>query len=335
MTNLIAVCLALGLSRLPILLKALYLGLHKRWRQPCNADPQADVVDSAHLEALGENPADNQPETPPPAAAASALEQDEQQQRQLFPFSSIEDGFARVGRNIFRGRIEVGRNDRGIRRLARRIAQNAREDSSQFSLALIFAILLTGLFVSEQTLAILSANIVTGSEVLSAHPECGRWVLDWDALGDWTTGEILNTRHQTNRELKALNYAEKCYGVEDGIENCNILANRKIDYVMQRNTSCPFPGDVCKTEALVMDTGFQPFSKVGLNVPIHGSFRRKLACAPLTDRFSHIRQTGRNSSYVEYELGYRPEGINHSQSPVLWSHPFNDNSIRQGEHKVE
>jgi hypothetical protein len=144
---------------------------------------------------------------------------------------------------------------------------NAREDTLRFSLILLFAICLVGLFVMEQTLAILSANIVTGSDVLSTHPDCGSWRLNdtaYAANGSyngppaWVEFSALQAK-----ELRARNYAEKCYSDRDEIEACNMFSTPTVQYETNFSASCPLAEGNCHmgpSSAVAMDTGYQPLS---------------------------------------------------------------------------
>src|SRR5205085_9435391 len=139
---------------------------------------------------------------------------------------------------------EVGVTDTGLRRLGRQIANNARQDTLRFTLALLFAFCLVGVFVMEQTLAILSANIISGSQVLSTHPDCGAWRLNYTAYNANGSHKApatwLDMRRLRSKELRAQKYAEQCYGVGDKVEICNIFSTRKINYTITRQAACPF-----------------------------------------------------------------------------------------------
>jgi hypothetical protein len=300
MTNLIAIVLALGLARLPFFGRALYVWLSRIWPRRSDRNVHHEASEGISLEDSDEATAGEERVAIPAAhLSCSRSEHDETHSLSISQFTSIEDALARARNILFRERIEVGVTDRGFRKIARQVLQNFRDDSLRFWLAVIFALVLLGAFVGEQTLAILSANIITGSKVLSAHPGCGDWGFNWTAIGhDSYQGE-------KSKASRALNYAERCYGPSDGIENCDMLASRTIGYSLERNASCPFPGDVCKTGALRMDTGYQSFLTLGLNAPSPAYLRRTLSCAPLTDRLLRVRKGADNSTYVfEYTHGY-------------------------------
>jgi hypothetical protein len=225
----------------------------------------------------------------------------------------------------------------GIRKLRRQVAKNAREDPLRFYGAIIFAVSMAALFVLEQSLAILSSNIMSGSKVLSAHPNCGVWSFDGGTVIQYLRGSTTVKAAQ----FRALNYAESCYGNSNGIANCDMMASRTIDFVVKRGASCPFPGDVClngPSSALTMDTGFQPISVLGLNVPTATHFRRNVACAPLTDRLTRVRRDsskGQATYIVGYLYGYPRSEYNRTEPPILWSHKSPDGDINEGEYRLE
>ncbi|KAH0553100.1 hypothetical protein GP486_006712, partial [Trichoglossum hirsutum] len=276
MTNLIAVALALALSRLPIFVKSFVFCYRRRKAQARRLGVHEEISDGIALGAEGEQSADELIASIP-AAYMTGEPSSENRGRgssSLFSFNSIEEGLTRAINYIFEGRIEVGMNDAGIRKIFRRVANNASEDTWRFSLALLFSFCLVALFILEQTLAILSANIIS---------DCGYWNVDFNAYNtsigeDAYEANFQDYKWERAREVRALNYAERCYGDGDGTENCNIMASRKIDYTVEHNASCPFAGDVCfggPTSALAMDTGYTHSSVVGLNAPGSGFFRRK------------------------------------------------------------
>jgi hypothetical protein len=339
MTNLIAISIALGLSRLPILFRPLFPKHSKTQHHVDDRTTHGDISDGIHLE---ENTDAHRDPTPAHAAGGTATQQ--VHRRSLSQFDSIGEGIANACHVIFRGRIEVGMEDTGIRKLRRQVAKNARDDPIHFYGAIIFAISLAALFVLEQSLAILSSNITSGSMVLSRHPDCGYWNLDVNAFNvsdshSWMKAVLTGILEGRALQLKALNYADGCYNANKNLENCNTLATPMIDYVVERNSACPFPSEVCRngpSSALTMDTGFQSLSRLGLNLPFSGSFRRKVTCAPLTDRFIRIRPGPDNSTLiVEYLHGYLLPKQNHTEIPILWSHLWPDEEINDGDYHLE
>ena len=345
MTNLIAIALALGMSRIPLFFHAVLSKGHKKDGKGEKKDPRHEISDGIHLEELGESSTSQHLASVPRAHVreeeADAEEEEEEEDkthpRHLLSFSSIEDGLDRAIHILFKKRLEVGNNETGARKIVHQVAKNAHDEPLHFSLALIFAVVLVGLFVAEQTLAILSANIISGSEVLSASPDCGWWIMNLSALpSNPMTSSVLQYQFWSKRYLQALSYVERCYGVEDDTGSCNFLASRTIDYSVEHNAPCPFPVDVCLRGSLRMQTGLQPLSKLGLNLPVETYFRRNMTCAPLQN-FINLRHL-QNDTVVEYRYGWwmGPENeVNRSAEPILWSHPGEDPTVRQYEYDMQ
>jgi hypothetical protein len=222
------------------------------------------------------------------------------------------------------------RKGNAVTKLCRRAIINAREDTLKFSLALLFAICLLGIFVMQQTQAILSANIVTGSDVLSTHPNCDSWRLNYTAYtANGSYSGFPSWVHFSNlqaKELRARNYVEKCYGVRDEIEACDMFSTPTVHYEMNLSAACPFADGMCllgPSSAVAMDTGYQPLSTLGFNLPISDSFRRRTVCTPLTtDNYIHIGHSNESpdSFFWAYLYGWPVERHNHNRIPVLYNH---------------
>lgn len=288
MTNLIAVALALALSRIPMLVKPPISWYRHRYSKVTSSISPNTAGGGVLLGLRNITPTNGAVAGIPPAHVANNHAGNDES---LLAFDSVESGISNAVKVIFRGRLQVGVVDTGsaIRKLGRRFVTNAREDTLHFSLALVFAVCLVGLFVMEQTLAILSANIISGSDVLSTHPDCGLWVLNetaYAANGSHNgPAPWVEFTSQQNKELRARNYAEKCYGARNEIDACNQFFTSIIQYRTTFNASCPFAAGMCSngpSSAMAMDTGYLPLSTLGLNLPINSSIRRKTICAPLT-----------------------------------------------------
>lgn len=344
MTNLIAVALALALSCLPILLQPLIIKFNRRRDNASSANRPDGISDGIELDDGNEPGSNGQTSLLPAAHLRGEPSGDtEGRRRSLLGFQSIGDGLSRAGDTIFGGRLEVGVNDRGIRWLGRQLVTNAREDSLRFSLALLFAFCLVLLFVLEQTLAILSVNIISGSAVLSIHPHCGYWTMNVSAYQ--TNGRVgwdynfLERKMARSKEARALRHAEKCYGDSDGTENCNIFGAPVVDYNMTRNAPCPFSGDVCAngpSGALAMDTGYRDLSTIGWNSAGPVLFRRKTVCAPVVTNSTYLRLGFRNESwtsgYCEYRYGYPSQ---QAPDPILWTQSAVDSGGAGGHYQLQ
>jgi AraC-like DNA-binding protein len=334
MTNLIAVALALALSRIPLLFKPPVAWYREKYGKRTS---------STSLNSAGGGVLPGSGHTTPTNGGVAGIplahianshtgNSHNGNDESLLALDSVESGISNAIRVMFRGRIRVGvvESDNAVTKLCRRVMINAREDTLRFSLALLFAICLVGLFVMEQTLAILSANIVTGSDVLSTHSDCGSWRLNdtayaangsYNGPSSWVEFSTLQAK-----ELRARNYAEKCYGVRDEIEACNMFSTPTVQFETKFNVPCPFAEGMClmgPSSAVAMDTGYQPLSTLGFNLPISSSFRRRTVCTPLnTDDYV---ATGHNnespdSIFWAYLYGWPVQQKHRHQIPVLYTH---------------
>jgi len=167
-----------------------------------------------------------------------------------------------------------------------------QEDKLGSVLAITFLVLLVALFVGEQTLAILSVGILSGSKVLSDHPDCGFWVLNTSWIGPLQNIFGSSKSLFRDRPWRATTHAEKCYHQERGIENCNQFFKRHISYTEKHNATCPFQGDVClygPSSAYSLDTNFTEAAVLGINIERPYYFRRKTTCSPLVMDDRRIR----------------------------------------------
>ena len=221
---------------------------------------------------------------------------------------SLGDALTRLGRDhLAMNRIEVGSTSDGLLAKFSVALGNFRDDKWGFAFvtAIIFA--LFALFVGEQISAIFAANIVSGSMALSVSPNCGIWVSHLDNPYNTSAGlDILSWI--TEKNLRAVSYAETCYGENATAEACNIFYNRTVSCSDIHNSSCPFLGDVClygDTSAYTLDTGFVDSNVLGVNGERRYQIRRKTTCSPLITNASYVRY-GRDHSttYVEYYYGY-------------------------------
>jgi hypothetical protein len=158
------------------------------------------------------------------------------------------------------GRIALpGRTQTKRHHLARwsNDTKNFKEDTWSFALVSALMLMLFGLFIGEQIVAISVAGVFSGSTGFSESPRCGNWEYYADNL---TMPQIyLDMATVSRANQRAISYIDSCYGNEVVTEGCNLYHNRTISYSEEHNASCPFPGDVClygPTSAYALDTGF-------------------------------------------------------------------------------
>ncbi|KAI9854471.1 MAG: hypothetical protein M1813_000987 [Trichoglossum hirsutum] len=140
--------------------------------------------------------------------------------------------------------------------------------------------LCAGVFTSKISLG----NVVIGDGGAS----CGFYIsprMDDAPAGTLPDDQLDWLDTQANSTTAADNYARNCYEAEN-IADCNRLASRKLEWKATHNASCPFASGIClegDNSALTLDTGHLPFSKLGINMPSHYSFRRVTTCSPLNN----------------------------------------------------
>jgi hypothetical protein len=218
---------------------------------------------------------------------------------------SIGDAVARLGRDhLAMGRLEVGTTGGGFLTKCSNAFRNFREDKWGFTFVTAIILALFALFVGEQISAIAAAGIVSGSVALSTSPNCGNW-LPYNHYNPSSGLDMVN--FLTEKNLRAVSYAETCYGENAIPEACNIFYNMTIGYSDMHNASCPFLGDVClygDTSAYTLDTGFVDSNVLGVNAPRRYQIRRKTTCAPLITNASYVRyRRDHSTTFVEYHYG--------------------------------
>ncbi|KAI9863418.1 MAG: hypothetical protein M1813_003860 [Trichoglossum hirsutum] len=190
----------------------------------------------------------------------------------------------------------------------RRYLQPLRKLLPVLGIALLhwLSFLCAGIFTSKISLG----NVVIGD----GGANCGFYLLTGmgniespaetlpDDQLDW-----LNTL--ANGTAAAENYARNCYEAEN-IADCNRLASRRLEWKATHNASCPFASGIClegENSALTLDTGHLPFSKLGINMASHYSFRRVTTCSPLNNDpfiYPRNRTSGKGNGTLEQNRAY-------------------------------
>lgn len=123
----------------------------------------------------------------------------------------------------------------------------------------------------------------------------------------------------SQKAIDALTYATQCYGEDDaaGSELCETFIRSTLPFTANRNASCPFSGNICKSDFgnILLDSG-ELHSRVhlGLNQDLQFTLRYKTHCAPLnTVGFTEILTVG-NSSQPRHVYRY---GRSRNQSYVF------------------
>lgn len=173
-----------------------------------------------------------------------------------------------------------------------------------------------------------SSKAITNSdnEVLARSASCG-W-MDEEPLTGRTTPSFDDAARETADAFlvttrwsvrRGYDYARSCYGdllgATDG-STCNIYVKPSINSITTTAAPCPFPGRVCATDAVTIDSGYIDSDRhLGINVHEKDriSIRKVLSCAPLLGEkytqgwFQPPASAGviPNNSYKAYYFGPR------------------------------
>lgn len=118
--------------------------------------------------------------------------------------------------------------------------------------------------------------------------------------------------YQSQTCVDAFTYATQCY-VEAGIskaEACGTFALSALPYTSDRNASCPFASEICKSNVgnILLDSGvLDSLLHLGLNSGPRFTLRHRTHCAPLeTNGFTDVFTAPNVSQAVQvYRYGTR------------------------------
>jgi hypothetical protein len=206
---------------------------------------------------------------------------------------SFENAAIQLGsRHLGMGRLALSERTQTKRHLLDRwfnVTKNFKEETWSFALVSALMLMLFGLFIGDQVLAISVAGIFSGPIGLSESPSCGNWDFFNNIL---TMPQLLSGMATVDiAQQRSISYVDSCYSNEAVTEGCNIYYNRTVSYSEEHNTSCPFPGDVClygQTSAYTLDTGFTDSNLLGINAAKRYQFRRRTTCSPVVTNSSYI-----------------------------------------------
>jgi hypothetical protein len=160
--------------------------------------------------------------------------------------------------------------------ILRNLIQNLGKVASWSALGLLY-LALPCLFA---VISIFSGFVVSDSVAQSESPFC--------SMKQHIAPDEKWRVHYNNMEAESARYAKSCYGSAAGDDSCNHFYRGSIQYKIQHNDTCPFPGDICYGGlfgALSLDTGLVDMETIGINTHFRHKFRRKTTCTPLrTDR---------------------------------------------------
>jgi hypothetical protein len=92
--------------------------------------------------------------------------------------------------------------------------------------------------------------------------------------------------YQSQKCVDAFTYATQCYRGGDYAQNelCETFARPSLPFTLERNASCPFAGEICKSDFgnILLDSGIlNSQSHLGLNQNPQFTLRSRTHCAPL------------------------------------------------------
>lgn len=174
---------------------------------------------------------------------------------------------------------------------------------------ILFAVFCVGAFAVA---GLFSSKIgsAMGNEVLISSPNCG---VPYYTTGDISTVEKLYSiyfPYDARRYTSFANYAQKCYSTTPEVEGCAPFIRRQLSSAVDRNASCPFREDLCRTKNrnTKLDTYIHMSSDLGLNTPSDLQFALRIVthCAPLaTEEHRKISNYSSDKSYMRYFYGPR------------------------------
>ncbi|EMD67266.1 hypothetical protein COCSADRAFT_188049 [Bipolaris sorokiniana ND90Pr] len=194
----------------------------------------------------------------------------------------------------------------------------AWRDRAKRSQQRILPVILIASAISVGSVAagLLSSRILTNSnqEVLIAGRNCGIYVSDPDSQLSPLEPLLL---YHSQRAVDAFTYAMQCYHRGDTIQNelCETFARPKLPFTSDRNASCPFAGEICKSDFgnILLDSGLLHSQvHLGLNQDPQFTLRHQTHCAPLKTAGFTDTVMAPNSSQARqiYRYGntYGPDG---------------------------
>ena len=171
--------------------------------------------------------------------------------------------------------------------------------------------------------SIFSARISAGmsNEVLISSTSCGKiYTGDPNVVNSNMIQTILYP-YLSQKATAWANYVETCYAdTQSGV--CNSFIKRQLTNSIDRNASCPFQADMCRSnnnQSIKIDTGpLYIDSDFGVNVPpsLRYTFRFVTHCAPIkSNGYKQIFNYSSESSFMRYFYGRTmPRGLSPSHN---------------------
>lgn len=143
---------------------------------------------------------------------------------------------------------------------------------------ILFGVLAT--FSSQVSKAAGSARLIHGDN-------CGYWRLDEDLASDSSETTTAYQQRMTNETIVTGTYARACYGGSADKISCGTYPVPALDYISERNASCPFASGTCvhgDSAAFKLATkALNSHHQLGINAPSSRriDIHKELTCAPL------------------------------------------------------
>lgn len=247
----------------------------------------------------------------------------------IYNASTLEEAAVQIARkHLAMRRNTVGEDhqpDGSRPTISAYVIENLKQDTWSFALISALVLMLFGLFIGEQVVAIFVAGIMSGSTGLSTSPDCGNWIGDYNLAGHDLF--LYQSIALAAAQERATLYVENCYGNNTALEACNLYYNRTISYSEEHNASCPFLGGVClygQNSAYALDTDYVDSNVLGINAAKRYQFKRRTTCSPIVMNSSYINY--RNvadrpdlSQIVTYDYGNNETDIRTIIQPVDFS----------------
>ncbi|OJD33670.1 cation diffusion facilitator family metal ion [Diplodia corticola] len=147
-------------------------------------------------------------------------------------------------------------------------------------------------------------STTTGNQVMLSGGGCGK-VDIWDSPSTDLYRAYLPYMFQAIST--SAGYAQECYLNDLAGVGCERFMKRNIAATVDRNATCPFSPDICKSQDsnLLIDTGFiDSRSDLGINTDQNGRFlyRRTLHCAPLVTEGYAVKRPQMNATGAEEDV---------------------------------
>ena len=179
---------------------------------------------------------------------------------------------------------------------------NFQEDKWTFSMIFLAVVSLGMFHVGIQAVAILTAGVVSSNFGVSSSPNCGYWypraVINVSKASD----QLPQYVYPHEELYESISYAESYYGTASISSTVSPYLSQRIEYQERSDASCPFDHRCCTSEdsALLMDTGYQSSTVLGINTAQQYFFRLRAVCSPLNAKdFGGTRPAMLNTTNFE------------------------------------